>query len=52
MKLGELNDLIAQVAPIIGINSDGVIWFSAEATEDQKSQADALISENIANINK
>jgi hypothetical protein len=43
MKLFELHDKIALVCPIIGINSDGIICFKDEATDDQKTQAKAMM---------
>jgi len=48
MKLCELNDMIALVCPITGINSDGVICFKPEATEEQKAAAQAMMNENLA----
>lgn len=46
MKLYELNDLIAAVCPIEGINSDGIIWFKPQATEIQIAAAQALMDAN------
>jgi hypothetical protein len=34
------------VCPIDGINSDGVIWFKTEATDEQKAEAQALMDEH------
>lgn len=50
MKLNELNDIIALVCPIYGINTDGVIWFKPEATEAQKAEAKAIMDQHKANI--
>lgn len=50
MKLYELNDLIKAVAPIDGINSDGVIWFKAEATNEEKEAAQEIMDANLQNI--
>ncbi len=44
MTLAELNDAIAAVCPIDGVNSDGVIWFKPEATDAQKQAAQSIIS--------
>lgn len=45
MTLAQLNDQIAAVCPIDGINSDGVIWFKPEATDDQRKSAQALMNQ-------
>lgn len=50
MKLYELDQLIAAVCPIDGINSDGVIWFKPEATDNQKLQAQALMDTHLAEV--
>ena len=52
MKLHELHEKIAAVCPIIGINSDGKIWFSPVATENQKAQAKNIMAENIAKLDQ
>lgn len=48
MKISKLTELISAVCPIIGINSDGVIWFKPEATDEQKAAAQALIDANLS----
>ncbi|MFZ4124583.1 MAG: hypothetical protein ACOYJ2_00735 [Rickettsiales bacterium] len=48
MKLYELDELIRAVCPIDGLNSEGVIWFRPEATQEQKDAAEALIAEHLA----
>jgi hypothetical protein len=50
MKIHELNDMIQEVCPIDGINSDGVIWFKPEATDEQKVAAQALMDENLSAV--
>lgn len=50
MTLAQLNDLIASVCPIVGINSDGVIWYKTEATDQQKADAQALMDQHKASI--
>lgn len=44
MNLAEIDRRIKAVAPIDGVNSDGVIWFKPEATEAQRQAALAIIS--------
>ncbi len=50
MKLYELSALIAAAAPIDGCNSDGVIWFKPEATEQEKQAAQLIIAANLAQV--
>jgi len=50
MKLHELDELIRTVCPIDGINTDGVIWFRAEATEAQKADAIELMAQHLAQV--
>jgi hypothetical protein len=50
MKLYELDGLIKTVAPIDGINSDGVIWFKPEAADEQKAAAQALMDAHLAEL--
>ena len=50
MKLYELNDLISTACPIDGINSDGVIWFKPEATDEQKAVAQALMYQHLLTL--
>lgn len=50
MKLSELNDAIAEAAPIIGINSKGTIWFSDEATEAEKANAQAIMDNKLSSV--
>lgn len=50
MKLFELNGMISAVAPIDGINSDGVIWFKPEATDDQKAAAQAVMDAHLHEV--
>ena len=50
MTLAQLNDMIALVAPIVGINSDGVIWFAPEATDSQKSAANMVMIQNLGEL--
>jgi len=50
MKIGELNDIIQAVCPIIGINSNGEIWFKPEATDEQKAAAQSLMDQHLQEI--
>ena len=50
MKLYELNSVIAAVAPVEGINSDGAIWFRPEATDEQKAAAQALMDQHLPDL--
>jgi hypothetical protein len=50
MKIEELDQLIKTVAPIYGINSDGVIWFRPEATDEQSAAAQALMDEHLPSL--
>ena len=50
MKLYELDQLIQAICPIDGINSDGVIWFKPEATDEQKADAQALMDQHLAEV--
>lgn len=52
MKLYELDDLIKASAPIDGINSDGVIWFKAEATSVERDAAQALMDAQMPNVSE
>ncbi len=47
MKLSELHKLVAAVCPIEGINSEGAIVFSAEATEGEQAAAAAVVTANL-----
>ena len=50
MQLHELNDMIAAICPIEGINSNGVIWFLPEATEEQRVMAQTIMDDNLNNL--
>lgn len=50
MNLSELDQLISSVCPIHGINTNSVIWFKPEATEAQKSDAQALMEQHLASV--
>lgn len=50
MKISELDAIIKAVCPIIGINSNGVIWFAPEATDEQKAAAQALMDQHLAEL--
>lgn len=52
MRIEELNDSIVEVCPIDGINSDGVIWFKPEATDEQKIAAQTIMEQNIALVDR
>ena len=51
MNILDLLDLISAVCPVDGINSDGVIWFKPEATQQQQDAATALMAQYIGFIN-
>lgn len=50
MNLIDLDQMISAVCPIHGINTNGVIWFRPEATEDQKAAAEALMAQHLASL--
>ena len=50
MRIDQLNDAIAAVCPIEGMNSNGDIWFRPEATDEQRESAQALMSENLPSL--
>ena len=50
MKIDELDTLIKSVCPIHGINSNGVIWYKDDATEEQKLQAQDLMNEHFSTL--
>lgn len=45
MKLYEIHEAISELAPIDGVNSEGVIWFKDEATAAEKAAAQAKLDE-------
>jgi len=46
MTIAELDELIKAVCPIVGINSNGAIWFDPAATLEQQAQAEQLMLEH------
>lgn len=48
MKLFELDELVRAVCPIDGLNSEGVIWFKEEATEEQRNVGRLLIQQHLS----
>jgi hypothetical protein len=50
MKIYELDALIKAVAPIEGCSSNGAIWFKAEATPTQRTNAQAIMDSHISEI--
>lgn len=50
MNIAELDFIVKQVCPIHGINSDGVIFFKEEATEEQRYLATEVVSENLPKL--
>lgn len=50
MNLSDIDALVRKVCPIDGINSDGVIWFSEFASEEQKEKARIIVNQNIGVI--
>lgn len=49
MSFGNLQEKINTVCPNYGLNSDGTIWFTPQATEQQKAYAQALMAQWQAN---
>lgn len=45
MKIEKLSAMIESVCPIDGINSNGVIWFKDEATDEQRGDAQTLMNQ-------
>lgn len=50
MKLWELDEAIKAVCPIDGVSSSGTIWFKPEATEEQKTTAQALMADLLPEV--
>jgi hypothetical protein len=50
MTLIALHNLVATVAPIDGIDTNGNICFKPEATDEQKAAAQALMDAHLAEI--
>ena len=50
LTLAELTTMLQAVCPILGVNTDGVIWFAPSATQAQKDAATALMTQNLKNI--
>lgn len=50
MYLHELDELIKAVAPIDGINSNGVIHFKGHATSSEKKAAQKIMDENLSKL--
>lgn len=51
MNIQELNDAVAAVCPIDGVNSDGAIFFQASATAPQKAAAQLVMTTNLPLLN-
>lgn len=50
MLIEDLDQLIKTVCPIDGIDTSGTIWFSAGATDSQKTAARALMDEHLPTL--
>ena len=50
MNLYQIDEAIKAVCPIDGINSEGVIWFKPEATDEQKAAAQAIMDAELPNL--
>ncbi len=50
MTIDALDQLIKTVCPIDGINSNGVLWFKPDATDEQKAAAQALMDANLPSL--
>lgn len=47
MNIAKLDAMIKEVAPIDGVNSDGVVSFRPEATKDEIAAALAVVAEQL-----
>lgn len=50
MRLWELDVMVRGVCPINGLNSDGVIFFCDEATDDARAAAQWAVDENLSSV--
>jgi hypothetical protein len=50
MDIQQLYQLISAVAPIEGVNSDGVISFLESATTEQRTAAQEVVNDNLGNL--
>jgi hypothetical protein len=50
MDIQQLYQLISAVAPIEGVNSDGVISFLESATSEQRTAAQEIVNDNLGNL--
>ena len=50
MTLHELDELIKSLCPIDGLNSNGEIAFTEEATDSQRQAALALVTEHLPQL--
>ncbi len=50
MKLYELDEMIKVVAPIHGVNSNGDIFSTDEATDEQRLAAKNIMDEHLATL--
>lgn len=50
MKLYQIDEAIKVVCPIDGIDSNGVIQFRPEATDEQKAAARAIMDAELPNL--
>lgn len=50
MQLWELSEATNEIAPIHGLNTEGVISFKDEATPEQRAAAQQFVDENLPNL--
>ncbi|MEW6166055.1 MAG: tail fiber assembly protein [Pseudomonadota bacterium] len=50
MKIGTLHERVVAVAPIDGLDSNGVIHFKAEATAEQHAAAEQIVAAHLVEI--
>ena len=50
MDIQQLYQLISAVAPIEGVNSDGIISFLESATSEQRTAAQEVVNNNLGNL--
>jgi hypothetical protein len=50
MKIHEIHEQVAALAPIYGVNSDGIVSFKPEATTEQRAAAQARLDELLPSL--
>jgi hypothetical protein len=52
MKIHEIHEQVAALAPIYGVNSDGIVSFKPEATTEQRAAARARLDELLPSLSE